>query len=801
VGPAFKAKWTGRLTVSEAGDYRFFADADDRAGPSTIAVGGHVVGGSPVRLPAGVHDVAITYERPAGRARFSFDWASATFGREPVPAALLSHAGWPAEARRTKQIDRGRALADDLGCRLCHHRPGDEPTSPSFFDATRRGRGPGLTNAGKRLSPAWIHAWLSQPRRHGAATAARDESVKMPVLLTAGEAAHVTAFLAGLNEAGYALGSELDGLDMSVPSSQTRDEARRLFDTVGCTACHGDGAGQVPLRALGSKFTTLSLAAYLQDPEARDHSGRMPNMLLSNPEAVLLARWLMLNRDPAFEEPPPTGDAMRGKAIVRQRGCLSCHALELEGTSVLSDLRAPNWASLGQGEVEKSESVKGCLAVAPRSPAPDFRLSQRQRADLHAYLVAQATHPEVAPAPLWQLERTIASRRCNACHETTEPATHSFANKPPPLHEVGAKLRPAWIDRVVSDGGGPRIRPWMKVRMPRFRRVNKVGDLLAAASGAPLAEDEGPTGAPPVLDDRRVQEGAQYLGRGEGGLGCVTCHNFGGFDPGSATPAPDLRSAYARIRPTWFSRWLADPLRMSPGTQMPAFFADAPEDFSRPRVEAMWAALSLGGKMPVPEGVALENQHLPIVVDRDPVVTRTFLEGAPHRTIAVGFPGVSFAFDAESATLLFAWSGGFLDMKPVWVGRGGDKAVPLGKTFFTAPPGHPLRVSRDSPASPVFRGYEMEQNVPVFLYDLGALRVRERIAPARGARAPALVRTFDVQGATSDIWIATGDVAGVTTTITGARPDGPGRHRATARAGKSLRVQVTLRADRGRRAR
>src|SRR5262249_27783262 len=88
----------------------------------------------------------------------------------------------------------------------------------------------------------------------------------------------------------------------------------RLFTSVGCVACHHqetsgeakntesgsfynlaspNGASPTyPLTDLGNKTTPEKLAAFLVNPHAIDPSGRMPNMLLNEKEALDLARFL-----------------------------------------------------------------------------------------------------------------------------------------------------------------------------------------------------------------------------------------------------------------------------------------------------------------------------------------------------------------------------------------------------------------------------------------------------------------------------------------------------------------------------
>src|SRR5262249_26498497 len=113
------------------------------------------------------------------------------------------------------------------------------------------------------------------------------------------------------------------------------------------------------------------------------------------------------------------------------------------------------------------------------------------------------------------------------------------------------------------------------------------------------------------------------------------------------------------------------------------------------QADALWAYLSLGPKLPLPEGVESSKGLVLTVKDR-PVIFRTFLPDAGTRAIAVGYPdGLSLAFDATRCRLSYAWTGNFLDLSPVWTERGGNPAQPLGTRLWTAPPGCPWGVTSD----------------------------------------------------------------------------------------------------------
>jgi hypothetical protein len=227
------------------------------------------------------------------------------------------------------------------------------------------------------------------------------------------------------------------------------------------------------------------------------------------------------------------------------------------------------------------------------------------------------------------------------------------------------------------------------------------------------------------------------VGAGEGGLSCISCHDFKDR-VALATRGPDLTEMHARMRREWFLRWLRDPGRIQPGTAMPTFFQAVPAEEAARRMHLIWAALAAGKDMPAPAGFA-DPRSFTVTVAEEPVVLRTFMPDAGPRAIAVGLPGgTSFCFDAESCRLLYAWKGDFLDLSPAWGGRGGQPARILGPRIYRAPDEFPLRLGGAGKA--VFQGYILGGKAPEFHYRLDGVDVHERIGP--GPEGRGLLRSY-----------------------------------------------------------
>ncbi len=104
--------------------------------------------------------------------------------------------------------------------------------------------------------------------------------------------------------------------------------------------------------------------------------------------------------------------------------------------------------------------------------------------------------------------------------------------------------------------------------------------------------------------------------------------------------------------------------------------------------------------------------------------------------IAVNFgPDFSYVWDSTECRLLYAWTGGFLDMTPYWGGgtgggRKGSEYVPWleGTLVYKAAGVQPIATTGKN-AKPKFRGYRVLSGNPEFSYELDGLKIHEHITP------------------------------------------------------------------------
>jgi hypothetical protein len=332
--------------------------------------------------------------------------------------------------------------------------------------------------------------------------------------------------------------------------------------------------------------------------------------------------------------------------------------------------------------------------------------------------------------------------------------------------------------------------------MPDFPKASsaRLAEGLAALAGA--SREDPPAPAKP--DALALRDGVRYLGRGEEGLACINCHDFAWYRSGAATPAPDMATMGRRMRPEWFRRWLLDPQRIYPGTQMPSFFTEVEQGVVDRKINAMWSALGQGRDMGVPEGVTPDDRAVKLLATSHPIAFRSFLTGGAVRSIQVGFPGgLAYSWDADACRLEMAWSGEFLDVRSVWMERGGQKAVPLGARFYVAAEGSPLRVgSATQVGKAAYRAMTLDRDgVPTWHYELEGVSVAERLSPARAGVG--LERAFEVRSSGArkgtDLFYVPAEGEGVSVVVEGATPEGRGWKIPVA--GKPARFTVTLTAQ------
>jgi mono/diheme cytochrome c family protein len=795
----WQAEWHGTIEVLKPGTYRFSAR---NSGALEVTIGGRKVlaaqaasksdpraTGDEIALSFGIQPIAIRFAPSGDGAELKLYWQSDSFGLEPLPAYVLGH-----DRGASAHVDlyaRGRLMIEEHNCTACH-RPGDRlAVSKSLADRP----GPRLTAAGSRLKTAWIYHWLGDP------SSLRPEAV-MPRLFAEDARGRLERYAVATLLSSQGQLPPPRKLD-DKQRRQLAEQGEQLFLQTGCVVCHekqGDIPARATLMALGQKTTIDAIRNFIKNPAATDPAGRMPGFDFNDDDALRVAVYLttkhnvsltdgsidgnaadptelslppaptplevreaLLGKTPtaaqALEfsaQPPEQQLAALGRRVMQEKRCLNCHELKLPG-------EPDNWqrpAARGDLATIAERVAGGCLSDASepvKYGVPRFG-DALDRAAVTAFLMQARTAPGTS-SPSEAARLTLARLNCTGCHERDGQGGLSRAVidrllknqtehnaemvSPPPLTGLTEKLLAPYLRKVLEEDF--RSRPWMSLKMPRFARphVARLPAALAALEGETLRTK-------PVRvdsDDALLEAGRTLVG--SKGFGCTKCHDMLGL-ASQGTRGPELSFVPTRVNYDWYLRWMTDPQRIQPGTRMPTVFLSGQSphqsilagDPDKQR-QAVWAYLQRSRSLPPPEGLNTPSINDVLASDR-PVVFRTFLPGVTPRGIAIRNPnGVHLAFDAQACRLAYGWAGQFLNLGPVWEGRGGMQAKLLGDTFWTAPEGFPWDVTtsddapdfsgrgkdtslgaelpQDGKLHPTrldFRGYQLGASGPRFKYEL-----------------------------------------------------------------------------------
>jgi cytochrome c len=434
--------------------------------------------------------------------------------------------------------------------------------------------------------------------------------------------------------------------------------------------------------------------------------------------------------------------AEKGRQAFTTIGCASCHQLTDSPAESVHAVPGPPLASLRKNA--------GCLSRTSAPGRPRFALSTSQRAAISAALDAIQHAKLRAFSPAEQISATMTALNCFACHRRGEaggvirerdpfftansPDLGDEGRIPPLLTGVGEKLRPEWLQAVLT--AGATARPYMDTRMPQFGEHN-LRELAKHFSEV----DSRPYTLRALADSTEAAKKAGRALVSKDGLSCISCHMFN-RQKSLGIQAMDLTLMHQRLRPEWFHQYMLNPQQFRPGTRMPQAFLEGKStktdilggDASR-QIDALWHYLADGRRAKQPEG--LVPQGMELVVGGEAVMYRAFIAGGGTRAIGVGYPEeVNLAFDANGMRPAVIWQGRFIDASKHWSGRGEGFQPPAGDDVRQLVDGAPFaRLSDiDQPwptasgkqAGYRFRGYRLDElRRPTFLYQFASIQVED----------------------------------------------------------------------------
>ncbi len=439
--------------------------------------------------------------------------------------------------------ERGRVLAQTVGCRACHtFGPPDKLCTPEQM-AQGKSRGtvqepaecesprpiagsaardfaPNLSNIGLKTNEKWLYWWLKNPSKLWKGT-------RMPNLrLTDQEAADIAAYLMTLKEGSVGEAPAVFANEGSPEFEKAAEEGSKLVTKYGCAGCH-DIKGHENDAKIGADLNEY---------------GRKTVDLLDFGNAV----------------PNP-----------RHHSWFNFVDLKLRAPRVYRYERVDTKMPQFDVTDEEVEAIMVFLKSRTTDRVPHaFLASKNER------LTARAKG-----------EQVIEYYNCKGCHvidfeggdiRDTYPEDQ-LANAPPILQQQGWRVQPEWFFDFLKDPS-QRLRPWLDVRMPTFPLSddNATAIVRGLSAKATLPPDGRPAPYPYVSLDSKVLQGkeleeAQALFNE---LRCLSCHTTGELLPGQdrSSAAPNLLLAKKRLRPDWVAAWLTNPQSLQEGTKMPSFF-------------------------------------------------------------------------------------------------------------------------------------------------------------------------------------------------------------------------------------
>ncbi len=656
-GRPFTATWRGYLLARPEGQFQFHAYF---AGSLRLTVDGRLVidhrqnhagryRSDPVELKYGWRKLEVIFEAPATSPQLAIAWSGPGFAKEPLAWEHLYH---DEPSKFDDRLDVGVQLIRDLQCAACHEIRQHDWLPPA----------PALTHVANNLKPTWIADWLSSDKR-----SAHDSMPSFGVS----------------HEEAVAIAKHLEQTSIEIQNSSATgagdaDSGQELFLSVGCLACHQWNAlgpsrtrGTVDLTGVADKRTRLFFETYLREPATINADHRMPVFDLASEERQDLVAFLNLQHPGTASEPTSRQKAstVDGKMLMTKLRCTACHrtnqanseapakiALTIDSNWEDSCLNQPDPERARPGYNLKPNEQAAIRHVLSLSAANDFAIDNRRGSAVLRAKRCVSCHPRGSSRGLEQTALSVAEE-----HRQLTAVVPALI--PPSLNRTGHKLRPDALRETIRRDG-PRRRPWLKVRMPRFRfedgELQSLVDYFVNADRfpTPSARTDEPKTATLVHAGTRLVTA--------GGFGCTSCHAIGGTAPPDAplnALAPELAGLGQRIHRSWFDAWVRNPSRIVPRIEMPSITVPVPgvlEENLDHQLEAVWHVLNQPGfRPPEPNPIRVARRSRDHTAAERALVLTDVLRSGKRRFIKpflVALPNRhSIVFDFQSGQLV-QWS-------------------------------------------------------------------------------------------------------------------------------------------------
>ena len=484
----------------------------------------------------------------------------------------------------TPLLNLGRNLLARQRCVHCHTvKTADGKIMMATDDP------PSLSHIADKTSREWIFVWLKDPQAYASTST-------MPNFkLSYDEARDISAFL-------IANSTPMSGDTSTVSATASSDPAAgaSLYGESFCASCHAvqNAAGNVvggdvgpELTRVGSKVKPEWLQAWLRNPRAYDAETAMPHYRFNDGQVATLAAFLEAKTDSdllsnVHLEPPTPEQVARGKRLVSDYGCASCH--EIAGIKKPENF-APELSRIGSKPVAQLIFLQGMQHTLPdyiagkiknpRTFSPGLKMPQYTFTSVQinalttallslndrSYSLPQSLavpgRTESDYQPAGKAGKLMADLACFSCHRINGHG----GDMAPDLTWEGSSVQRDWLVQFFKNPG--TLRPTLIRRMPRFN--------LSDSEVAELTDYIMTVYQSPMIDRDSVPNGGNSPGQVElgkrlfyGKYSCQGCHIVDTkTDKGYI--GPTLTSVGSRLTAAWMIQWMKSPQSLRPGTVEP----------------------------------------------------------------------------------------------------------------------------------------------------------------------------------------------------------------------------------------
>jgi mono/diheme cytochrome c family protein len=498
----------------------------------------------------------------------------------------------------TPLLNQGRDTLARYGCVRCH-----TVRTPDGTTLTGADDPPSLAHAADKTSREWIAAWLKNPQAYAG-------SATMPNFqLNDEEVRDISAFLIAQSTPYSPSAGHAPAPAAKPDDAAASQEGASVYGEAFCSSCHAiqNAAGNLvggnlgpELTRVGSKVRTEWLADWLRNPKTYDPETKMPRYRFDNRQIGLLMGFLAGKSDSDFLGNVHFDTATRpqiehGKALVIERGCASCHAIN--GVKK-PDNFAPELTSVGSRPLAKIVFAPGVAHTLPdyigakvRAPRsfgsalkmPQYNLAPRQVDALATALLAQterAQHllaslriPARQPSdyhPAGKAGQLMEDMSCFSCHSINGRG----GDMAPDLSWEGTSVQRTWLVNFFKNPN--TLRPALIRRMPKFNmadaEANTLADYIMTVYQTPAFDRDA------ITSDRdnngAARQNAAEVERGRGlfysKYACQSCHIV---DPAKDKGyiGPTLTQVGIRLNAAWIFHWLKNAQKLRPGSLEPVW--------------------------------------------------------------------------------------------------------------------------------------------------------------------------------------------------------------------------------------